>query len=65
MTQVLSLFGRVLQNLSGQSDEDAQRKVLAIAVAKDKFPEIKGFICSLGAECLLDYGLSKDRRISV
>ena len=65
MTRVLLLFGLVLLSLSGQSDEDAQREVLAIGVAKDKFSEVKGFICCLGAECLLDYGLSKDRRISV
>ena len=51
--------------LSGQADEDAEREVLAVAVAEDELAEVKRLVGGLHAEGLLYDCLSKYGRISV
>ena len=51
--------------LSCQADEDAERKVLAVAVAENELSEIEGLVCVLEAECLFDDGLAQNCGVSV
>ena len=51
--------------LSGQSDEDAEREVLAVGVSQDEFAEIQRLVGVLETEGLLYDGLAEDSRVSV
>lgn len=45
--------------LSGQSDEDAEREVLAVGVSQDEFAEIQRLVGVLETEGLLYDGLAE------
>ena len=51
--------------LSGQSDEDAEREVLAVGVSQDEFAEIQRLVGVLEAEGLLYDGFSEDCGVAV
>ena len=54
-----------LSGLSGQADKDAEREVLAVAVAEDEFAEVKRLVGGLHAESLLYDCFSKYGRITI
>ena len=54
-----------LDGLSCETDEDAQREVLSVAVTKYQLSEIKRLVCILETEGLLYYRFAEYGRISV